>query len=61
MEIYTLQDFLTLTKGQEYLFAIGGMILFAIFWLYLDRHPRDERRESEQNQIIRSSDTGEQK
>lgn len=37
MDIKTLQDFLTITKGQEYLVAIGAMVLFTIFWLFLDR------------------------
>ena len=40
MDIYTLQDFLTLTKGQEYLIAIGAMILFSIVWLFLDSRPK---------------------
>ncbi|MDH3892337.1 MAG: hypothetical protein OEV49_14765 [candidate division Zixibacteria bacterium] len=33
--MYTLQDFLTMTKGQEYLMAIGAMVLFTLFWLLL--------------------------
>ena len=34
--MHTLHDFMTLTKGQEYLIAIGAMALFGIFWyLYL--------------------------
>jgi hypothetical protein len=40
MEIHTLQDFLTLTKGQEYLVAVGAAIVFALFWMVLDRKPR---------------------
>ena len=40
MEIHTLQDFLTMTKGQEYLMAVGAMIVFTLFWLVLDRKPR---------------------
>ena len=43
--MYTLQDFLTLTKGQEYLIAIGAMILFLAFWLFLERKPRKESRD----------------
>lgn len=43
MDIHTLQDFLTLTKGQEYLIAIGAMIIFAAFWLYLDSSPRNKK------------------
>ncbi|EQB63195.1 MAG: Hmc operon protein 4 [candidate division Zixibacteria bacterium RBG-1] len=35
--MHSLQDFLTLTKGQEYLLAIAAMVLFTIFWLFLDR------------------------
>ena len=50
--MYTLQDFLTLTKGQEYLIAIGAMILFLAFWLFLERKPRKESR----NQIRQSND-----
>lgn len=37
MEIKTLQDFLTLTKGQEYLMAIGAIALFTIFFMLIDR------------------------
>ena len=51
--MYTLQDFLTLTKGQEYLIAVGSMILFMVFWLFLERKPRKENR----NQIQQSKDT----
>lgn len=47
MEIHTLQDFLTLTKGQEYLIAIGAAILFTVFWMVLDRKPR-RRKEVEE-------------
>lgn len=37
--MHTLQDFLTMTKGQEYLIAVGGMILFAVFWSILSSKP----------------------
>lgn len=40
MDFYTLQDFLTMTKGLEYLIAIGAMILFTMFWLYLNSRPK---------------------
>ena len=35
--MYTLHDFMTLTKGHEYLLSIGAVALFALFWLLLDR------------------------
>ena len=35
--MHTLHDFMMLTKGQEYLVAVGGMVLFAAFWMLLDR------------------------
>lgn len=38
--MYTLQDFLTLTKGQEYLIAVGAMVLFAVFWSILSSKPQ---------------------
>ena len=38
--MYTLQDFLTMTKGQEYLIAVGAMIFFAVFWSLLSSKPR---------------------
>ena len=34
--MHTLQDFLTMTKGQEYLVALGSMVLFAVFWLIFE-------------------------
>lgn len=43
MEISTLQEFLTLTKGQEYLIAVGAMVLFTLFWLLLD-HQKTKNR-----------------
>jgi hypothetical protein len=60
MDIYTLQDFLTLTKGQEYLMAIGGMILFTMFWLYLDSRPKNLKTESEHNPSEGQGTKGEQ-
>lgn len=35
--MHTLQDFITLTKGQEYLLAIAAMALFTCFWILLNR------------------------
>ncbi len=35
--MHTLWDFLTLTKGQEYLLAIAAMALFTTFWMVLNR------------------------
>ena len=35
--MHVLHDFMTLTKGQEYLIAIGAMALFTVFWMVLDR------------------------
>jgi hypothetical protein len=39
MDIYTLQDFITHTKTQEYLMGIASAIGFALFWLALNRKP----------------------
>jgi len=34
-KMQTLQDFLTLTKGIEYLIAIGFLLIFIVFWKFL--------------------------
>jgi len=34
--MHTLHDFMMLTKGHEYLIAVGAMTLFTIFWFLLD-------------------------
>jgi len=41
--MHTLHDFMMLTKGQEYLMAIGAMVLFTIFWFLLDRRKNKQR------------------
>lgn len=41
--MHTLHDFMVLTKGHEYLLAVGAMILFAIFWLFLDRKRKEDK------------------
>ena len=33
----TLHDFMMVTKGVEYLIAISTIVLFALFWILLDR------------------------
>ena len=35
MEIYTLQDFMTYTKGITYLIMGGILVLMPIFWQFL--------------------------
>lgn len=60
MDIYTLQDFLTLTKGQEYLIAIGAAILFTMLWLYLDSRPRNRKPGSKHRETYRKGNTEEQ-
>ena len=35
--MHVLHNFMTLTKGYEYLMAIGAMVLFTVFWMVLDR------------------------
>lgn len=60
MDIYTLQDFLTLTKGQEYLIAIGAMIFFTMFWLYLDGRPKDRKPGSRRRRNDSKGNAGEQ-
>ncbi len=37
---YTLQDFLTHTKGVSYLVAVFFMTAFIGFWLFLTRRER---------------------
>jgi hypothetical protein len=40
--MYTLWDFLTLTKGVGYVLAFGLMLLFVPFYLFLtDREKKD--------------------
>lgn len=34
--MHSLQEFLSVTKGNEYLIAIAAMALFPIFWGFLD-------------------------
>lgn len=41
--MYVLHDFMTLTKGQEYLLALGAMALFTIFWMLLDRDKKHKK------------------
>ncbi len=41
--MYVLHDFMTLTKGQEYLLAIGAMALFTVFWLLLNRDGKNKK------------------
>jgi len=43
MEFKTLQEFLTFTKGQEYLIAIGAIVLFSFFWFLLDRKQQKQK------------------
>lgn len=47
MDIKTLQEFITLTKGQEYLIAIGSVILFTLFWLILDSDSKKNRKRNQ--------------
>jgi hypothetical protein len=35
--MHVLHDFMTLTKGQEYLIAVAAMTIFTVFWMVLDR------------------------
>lgn len=47
MDIKTLQEFLTLTKGQEYLIAVGSIVLFTLFWLLLDKDDTKDRKRNQ--------------
>ncbi len=40
--MHTLHDFMVLTKGNEYLLAVVAMILFTVFWLFLDRKRKED-------------------
>ena len=40
-EIYTLQDFLTLTKGMSYLVALVILVGFIPFWIFLTDRQKD--------------------
>ena len=35
--MHVLHNFMTLTKGHEYLIAVVAMTIFTIFWMVLDR------------------------
>jgi len=41
--MHTLHDFMMLTKGHEYLIAVGAMLLFTMFWLLLDREHKSDK------------------
>ena len=40
--LYSLHDFMQLTKGQEYLIAVGFLALFLLFFRWLDGKPKDK-------------------
>ena len=44
---YTLQDFLTLTKGQEYLIAIASIGVFTLFWVILERSSKKKKQKKD--------------
>ncbi len=35
--MYTLHEFYTLTKGNEYLIAITFLLIFPVFWIFLNK------------------------
>ena len=43
-EIFSLQDFLTLTKSISYLLALGFILLFVVYWAFLIGKEDDNRK-----------------
>lgn len=41
MEIFTLQDFMTYTKGITYLIMGGILVFMPFFWMYLTDRDQD--------------------
>ena len=40
---YSLQEFMSQTKGVLYLLAIGSLVSFVLFWRFI--HERDKKEE----------------
>lgn len=38
--IHTLHDFMHATKGQEYLIGVVFLIVFTVFWAFLDKRKK---------------------
>jgi hypothetical protein len=41
--IYSLHKFMLLTKGQEYLIAVAFLVLFALFFRWLNGKPHGKK------------------
>ncbi len=40
--MFTNQDFMSFTKGIEYIIAVTFLVGFVVFWMFLDRGEDDE-------------------
>lgn len=43
--MHTLHEYMMITKSQEYLMAVGAMIIFCLFWWFVSRKRRTNHRE----------------
>ncbi len=47
--MHTLQDFLLVTKAETYLIAIGFLVMFPIFWRWLNGTPRSRKNDRKES------------
>ena len=47
MDFFTLQDFMTFTKGTAYLLIIGALLAFPAFWRFLTERETPTVRDDE--------------
>lgn len=40
--MFTNQDFMSFTKGIEYIIAVTFLVGFVVFWMFLDRGEENE-------------------
>ena len=41
--MFTLSEFFAITKGTEYLIAIKFLIIFHIFWAFLNKNKKETK------------------
>jgi len=41
--MFTLHEFFLITKGNEYLIAVTFLIVFPMFWTFLNRKKKEQK------------------